>query len=242
MNDTTVILIPTLIANTYLLRGTGCVLIDTGNPGSEQTILRRLAQHGVQPRDITLILLTHGHGDHFGSAAALRALTGAPVAIHRHDADALRAGRNPPLHASGLAGRALRLMPFIRQASPPLEPDILIDGPFDLGAYGVRGTVLATPGHTPGSLSVLLPDGGAVIGDLLMGGSMAGKLRPHVPNDHYFIDDLAQARASLRLVLSHNPERLYVGHGGPLGAAAVRARFGHAIEADAIQPLGTTSR
>lgn len=240
MEPTTIISIPTPIANTYLLRGTRCVLVDTGNPGSEQTILRQLARHGVQPHDIALILLTHGHGDHFGSAAALRALTGAPVAIHHCDAGALRAGRNPPLRATGRSGRVLRLMPFIRQASPPVEPDIVIDGPFDLSAYGVAGTVLATPGHTPGSLSVLLPDRSAIVGDLLMGGYMAGKLRPHVPNDHYFIDDLAQARASLRLVLNHDPERLYVGHGGPLTATAVRARFGRTLESDAMQPLLTT--
>lgn len=242
MNATTVVPIPTLIANTYLLRGARCVLVDTGNPGSEQTILRRLAQHGVRPHDIALILLTHGHVDHVGSAAALRALTGAPVAIHPRDAAALRAGRNPPLRPSGRSGQVLRLMPFIRRGSPPVEPDIVIDGPFDLSGYGVAGTVLATPGHTPGSLSVLLPDGDAIIGDLLMGGYAAGKLRPHVPNDHYFIDDLAQARASLRMVLGHDPQRLYVGHGGPLRAETVRARFGRSLESDAMQPLGTASR
>lgn len=224
MDATTIIPIPTLIANAYLLRGRRSVLIDTGNPGSEHSILRQLARHGVRPAEVALILLTHGHIDHVGSAAALHALTGAPIAIHARDAAVLRSGQNPRLRPSGPSGHLLRRMPFINRHATPIEPDLLLDGPLDLATYGVDATVIATPGHTPGSLSVLLGDD-AIIGDLLMGGYAAGKLLPHVPNDHYFIDDRAQARASLSRVLGHASGRLWVGHGGPLTARAVRARF-----------------
>lgn len=83
--------------NAFLIRGeAGCVLVDTGNPGKAERILERLAKRDVAPDDIRLILLTHGHTDHFGSAAALRERTGAPVAIHALDADAVRQGIHQP--------------------------------------------------------------------------------------------------------------------------------------------------
>ncbi|HZG67780.1 MAG TPA: MBL fold metallo-hydrolase [Herpetosiphonaceae bacterium] len=66
------------LVNAYLVRSRRWVLINAGAPGDEQRILRAAARSGVRPRDIALIVLTHGHVDHFGSAAALRQLTGHP--------------------------------------------------------------------------------------------------------------------------------------------------------------------
>jgi len=77
-------------ANVFLLRGEGGnVLVDAGNPGQAERILGQMARLGVAPGDVRLILITHGHVDHFGSAAALRREIGAPVAIHALDAPAL---------------------------------------------------------------------------------------------------------------------------------------------------------
>ncbi|WP_322786955.1 MBL fold metallo-hydrolase [Paraburkholderia sprentiae] len=56
----------------------GCVLVDTGTPGSEDKIERALAKHGRGFRDVSLIVVTHAHTDHAGAAARLRELTGAP--------------------------------------------------------------------------------------------------------------------------------------------------------------------
>ena len=75
---------------------TGAILIDAGMSGQTDRAIEALAAHGVSPQDIRLILITHGHLDHFGGAKALRARTGAPVAVHAKDADALRSGQNSP--------------------------------------------------------------------------------------------------------------------------------------------------
>ena len=69
------------------------------------------------PSAIRLILLTHGHVDHFGGAQALRAATSAPVAVHRADAEFLRTGRNPELASTGMEGRIFR--PFLPWVAPP---------------------------------------------------------------------------------------------------------------------------
>lgn len=60
----------------------GAVLLDTGFPGDAKKIRRRLDELGLGPRDVRAILLTHGHIDHAGNLAELKAWTGAPVYAH----------------------------------------------------------------------------------------------------------------------------------------------------------------
>ena len=143
--------------NAFLIRRhAGSVLVDTGNPGKADRILKRLAKRGVAPDDICLILLTHGHVDHFGSAAELRERTGAPVAVHALDAEAVRQGIHRPdsLHPAG------RLVAFLMRIStlrtlavpdraPAFEPDIVFEGEWRLDNYGVSGRVITTPGTHP---------------------------------------------------------------------------------------------
>ncbi|GGR53498.1 hypothetical protein GCM10010282_53090 [Streptomyces roseolus] len=79
--------------NAYLLLGRRPVIVDAGTPGSGRKIYEQVADHGVDPADVSLIVLTHGHIDHFGSAAELHRLTGAPVAGHVADLGPYRSGR-----------------------------------------------------------------------------------------------------------------------------------------------------
>ena len=65
----------------------GCILVDAGIPGSERKIAKVLTRHGLSMKDIKLIVVTHAHVDHAGSAARLRKLSGAPILAHRDDAD-----------------------------------------------------------------------------------------------------------------------------------------------------------
>src|SRR5438094_2443283 len=65
--------VPARHANTYLVEAdNGLVLVDTGMPGSENRILKAVADLGREPSDVKLILLTHRHWDNIGSAAALK--------------------------------------------------------------------------------------------------------------------------------------------------------------------------
>jgi len=60
----------------------GAVLLDTGFPGDARRIRREMSRLGLGPGDIKAILLTHGHIDHAGCAAELKAWSGAPVYAH----------------------------------------------------------------------------------------------------------------------------------------------------------------
>ena len=209
------------LANAYLVQGERSILVDTGAPGDAERILSALRQANVRPTDLALILLTHGNGDHVGAANELAALSGAPVALHRADDAMARAGRNVLGTLNGMEARIIA--PFVDKPFPPMAASLFIDAPLDLRPYGVAGEVIATPGHTAGSISIFLDNGDAIVGDLLMGGRMGGALWPSQPRLHSFVGDFAQLATSIDVVLARRPQRLLVGHGGPLAADTVQA-------------------
>jgi len=202
------------ICNVFLLKGERPVLIDTGRPYDVVAIISALDAHGVAPEDLALILHTHGHWDHAGSTATLRRHTTARIAIHAADAPMLRRGDNGVLRPTCLFARVFK--PLLDARYPGTEPDLLIEHEMDLAEFGVPARVIFTPGHTAGSISVFTSSGEAIVGDLLMGGYLGGRLRPRRPGFHYFAEDLAVVRQSIRKVLAMQPTMVYPAHGGPL--------------------------
>ncbi|MGW4766763.1 MBL fold metallo-hydrolase [Nocardia sp. NPDC004278] len=191
--------------------GNAAMIVDTGVRGRAPAMLRQIADAGLRPRDVTLIVLTHYHADHTGSAAELREATGAPIAIHRDDADQLRRGGRVDLQPTSVVPRLMKLM-LAGTEIPAIEPDIILDDEEDLTRHGGIGRSFVTPGHTPGSVCVLLPDNSIVAGDALSG----GLLRARVAHQPMFVTDPDAATRSMRTIADHAPITVYVGHGGPL--------------------------
>lgn len=223
------------ICNVFLLKGDRPILIDTGRPSDFAAIEYALLTHNVAPAELSLILHTHGHWDHCGSTAEFRRHTTAPVAIHAADAPMMRRGDNGILKPASTFGRLFRR--FLDVRFPPLEPDFLIEDEIDLAAFGVSARVVFTPGHTAGSISVLTADGDAIVGDLLMGGYFGGRLRASRPGQHYFAEDAATVRSSIRKVLALAPRAIFPSHGGPLDPQGV-ARWLAVYNENAVKTQG----
>ena len=209
--------------NAFIVRSERTIIIDTGLPGFGEKILARMEKLGIKPSDVSLILITHGHHDHYGSAAFLKEKTGAPVAIHKNDAEALRTGINPPLYPVGVMGRIMEVVSGMIKTPKVqgMEPDILIEDEMDLAKFGIDGRVIPTPGHTAGCITVLLAGGCALQGDMIFG----GLLRKHTPGFPYFCQDRAQLLKSIQFILDKNPKIIYAGHGGPFTAGQVWRKF-----------------
>jgi hydroxyacylglutathione hydrolase len=220
-----VIAVPSAYVNAFIVQGERSIIVDTGLPGFEKKILETMERHGIKPADISLIIITHGHNDHYGSAAYLKGKTGAPVAVHKADAETLRTAASRPLYPVGTKGKVMDVM--AKMVKEPvvqaLEPAILIEGEMSLANYGIAGKIIPIPGHTPGSLSVMLDGGCILIGDLIFG----GLVRKQAPGFPYFCEDVPALMKSIQAVLDLKPKIIYAGHGGPFTAASVRRRFFH---------------
>ena len=148
-------------AAAYLVVGRTALLVDCGSGLAPEALDRALLGCGVEVPALTGVLATHGHLDHVGDGQRLRGL-GLPVLVHDGDAEAVRTGDPELTCAQSLYG-----VPF-----PAFEPQPVEDGDtIDLGE--VRVEVLHTPGHTPGSLCVVVETAGRRVllaGDTLWGG------------------------------------------------------------------------
>ena len=118
----TIPILPFGMVNAFLLTfAGGAVLVDTGLPGSETKIEKVLANVGLCLADLKLIVVTHGHIDHAGSAKRLQKLSGAPIVLHEGDLPYCR-GQAPILKPSGLFGRLFKLSGAIERPFAKVEP------------------------------------------------------------------------------------------------------------------------
>ena len=227
LHNMEIIKIKLSVSNAYLIKDRRSILVDTGSSNEADKILSEVKRAGVNEKDISLILHTHGHVDHAGSTAELKRRLGVPVAVHAEDAFMLKTGTNGtvnPINFSAAIYKQLLVKPF-----EPSQPDLEIDKEMTLKEFGVNARVVFTPGHTKGSLSILLGNKEAIIGDVMMGGFMGGNLFPARPMVHYFFENFSEVRSSIKKVIEYKPSKLYVGHGGPLSLDAVISRFSNQI-------------
>ncbi len=222
-------------SNVFLLRGgRGSIVIDAGSPGDLPAFKQRLQQIGATLSEIKLVVLTHGHGDHAGMGAALQR-QGIKVAAGKADRPMTEAGRNDELKPTNVTARLIRRVVDLRYT--PFTPDLLIDeAGIDLGAFGVPGRAVQMPGHTAGSVVVVLASGDkAFVGDMMLGGSLGGAIFPRTASEHYYQADPDQNHRNIHALLRRGIAVFYVGHGGPLARDSVIERFGLADTAQGSQ-------
>jgi len=95
---------------------------------------------------------------------------------------------------------------------------VLPNEEFSLSTFGIPRIVLYTPGHTMGSVSVLLETGDAFVGDLAMNG-FPFRLRPGLT---ILAEDMQKVKESWRLLLDKGAKTVYPGHGKPFPADIIR--------------------
>jgi glyoxylase-like metal-dependent hydrolase (beta-lactamase superfamily II) len=70
-------------------------MIDSGSPNKGKKFIKSINKVSIKPEDIKLIIPTHGHWDHIGSAKEIKEITGAKIAMHRLEKDCLEKSLKP---------------------------------------------------------------------------------------------------------------------------------------------------
>ncbi len=203
--------IKTGFVNVFLLGKGPYILVDTGVKSSGRKILDYLYEYDIDPKDIELIVLTHGHGDHIGSLDLLRRKTGAKVLMSEREFSTLTGEID---HGIKPVAKWMKVLAFLfgwlpMKAKPLyLNVDILMESEFDLNAYGLDGKVLLTSGHSKGSLSVIIGEE-AIIGDSLM--AFGRNTKPHKP---FIAASLADIKKYMEMLIDQGIKVFYLSHGG----------------------------
>jgi glyoxylase-like metal-dependent hydrolase (beta-lactamase superfamily II) len=206
----------------YAVKGEGVILIDGGDSPKLANFKDGLAKALIQPEEIKLIILTHGHWDHIGSTRDIKQLTNARVLMHDKDIHYLAEVKptNPPGFTpwGKIVSALLTLIsPLIH--IPTFEVDIVAgDEELSLSEYGIPGRLICTPGHSWGSVSVLLDSGEVFVGDLAMN-LFPLRLNPGLP---IFGDDIQLVKNSWKKLLDMGAKTVYPAHGKPFPAQVMR--------------------
>ena len=206
------------ICHCYLIKEEGLILVDAGAPNQEKKFLKELKDLSIEPKDISFILLTHGHFDHIGSANEIKRLTGGKIAINQREKDWVEQALKPLPPSVGLWGKVMEVMMKMVASrisfSGTLVDLVLEDEDFSLESYGIHGKVIHTPGHSSGSMSLLLDTGDAFVGDLAMNG-LPMRIGYGMP---IFAEDTDAIKKSWRLLLTSGAKWIYSAHGKPFQA------------------------
>ncbi len=145
------------------------ILIDTGPGFMSQRLLQRLEK--LKIKTIDYLILTHSHFDHAANASLIKEKFGARAVIHQSEAEYLNSGDSPmPAGTNAFSAWLVRnfsqkLVNTVRYKSCPA--DILVNDSLNLTSTGIN--IIHTPGHTIGSLSIIVDQEIALVGDTMFG-------------------------------------------------------------------------
>ena len=208
-------------SNVYLVSGrSGSFLVDAGMSWSRLEILARVAMAGADAPKPSALVLTHTHFDHAGSAAAVKERYGLKIIVHKNDVGYLAAGDSPlprgtiPYTKALIAAVGKPVQRLSRYASA--VADIAVDDVYSLDFTGIDARVISTPGHTAGSISVIVDDEIAIVGDAMYGMSRRSVFSP-------FADDQKMLFASIRKLYDTGCRLYLSGHGPAIDRSRVEA-------------------
>jgi len=192
--------------NTYLINGPARVLIDPGHLAQFEHVRQGLSELELALEDVDLVICTHAHPDHL-EAVQLFKKVAVPFALHAVEWDLVKKMQR-------------HMGPDMEKAIAAMTPDIFLkEG--DLKVKDLCLEVYHTPGHSPGSVSLLWPEYKALFtGDVVFNQGIG---RTDLPGGNG-----QQLKASIQKLAGLDVDLVLSGHGDLItGADAVARNFEH---------------
>ncbi len=173
----------------------GIILLDALAANQVDTVLLPgMRKLGLDPAQVKLIVVAHGHADHFGGSAYFQA-HGAHVAMSAVDWDFIAPKPGAPA----------------RGPAPPSRDIALVEGQ-TVGLGDVKILPVLTPGHTPGSMAFIfqVKDKGKTLTAGMFGGTMLTATRPTPEQINQYLASIAHFRneavkAGVEVELQNHP-------------------------------------
>ena len=180
------------------------ILIDTGRKKYRDKISEKCREFHVG-----LIVLTHGHMDHWQNAAYLANALHIPIAMNKKDLNLIPDNRKQALFAKTFLGKivlSVSLSSFEKDSLEVFEPKIYLENDDDLSEYGIAAKVVELPGHTKGSIGIKVDDN-LFVGDALM--------NMFYPTLSMLYADEQEMLSSAEYISELGDKTIYFGHGKP---------------------------
>ncbi len=221
-------IIPIKLGSSYcyfVSSSNGGFLVDTGMFNKHGHLQSVLLAHEYDIRDIHYIFLTHTHHDHVGSLAAIKKISGAKIFAHREEAGFLKNGRTPLPKGTMLWTKTMvRLGKILRVGSyPPVAADFVISDQLQLSEFDFPITIISTPGHTAGSMTIIVDNTYAFVGDTMFNIRHDTVFPP-------FANDEAALLSSWNRLLQTPCEIFFPGHGRPIERAKLEHSYYKALD------------
>lgn len=209
----------------------GYLLIDAGWNGKLGMFRKCLAGLNIDLSEIKYIALTHHHHDHAALVQTLKELTHAKLIVHERQVKYISKGITD-YKMIRQYNRILWLMdkmlrPFIQFNFKPISieaTDFVIEKEIDdeiLRKIGIEGRIVSTPGHSCDSISVVLDNGRAFVGDLAMN-IMGLFCRIPLPIE---AENYGQVKSSIKKLTDMGVNDFYPSHGSPFNKKLVMERL-----------------
>jgi hydroxyacylglutathione hydrolase len=208
-------------SNSYLIHTKkGNLLVDTGPTSSFRNLLCNLQKYGLQLQNIDFLLLTHSHFDHCQNAHLIREQSKCKICASKYETDFMKHGYTPLPKGTFLYTRLLsnignKIGPK-RFGYMPFTPDINVSEQSDPENYPIK--IIATPGHSEGSISVIVDNEIAIVGDTLFGVFKNSVFPP-------FADDTSELIKSWKKLLSTQCHTFLPGHGSEISRDLLQKEF-----------------
>jgi hydroxyacylglutathione hydrolase len=208
-------------SNVFLLtNGMQNILIDTSVKSNWKKLDERLSALNIKLLDF--LILTHTHFDHAGNSNKIAERYNAQVVVHESEASYLVSGDNIIPNGTNPVTRTLIFL-FAKKLFPrykydPCKYDLLADSTIDFKKSGFNAYIIHTPGHTKGSMSVIVDDEIAIVGDAMFGVFKWSVLPPYG-------NDVKQMIKSWGMLLDTNCSIFIPGHGSANSRILVQKNY-----------------